>query len=69
MGGYPREHVKNKGFWDGGTPEHGMNGESGGKASGFPGMRKHGRQGVKTDLEFPDEEVIPGPTSESRSGS
>ena len=54
MGGNPREHVKDKGFWDGGKAGHGMNGESGGRSAGFPGERKPGLVGVKTDLEYPE---------------
>ena len=54
MPGYPREHEKNKGFWDGGAQGHGANGQSGGKASGYPGRRTPTRKGFRTDLEFPD---------------
>ena len=54
MGGNPREHVKeSKGFWDGGTSGHGENGQTGGRASGVPGIRVHRLTGVRTDLEFP----------------
>ena len=53
MSGNPREHVRDKGFWDGGTPAHGTNGQSGGRATGFPGMRVPTRTGVRTDIEFP----------------
>lgn len=56
MAGNPREHVKDKGFWDGGASGHGTNKESAGRASGLPGRRKPGRVGVTTDLEFPPEE-------------
>lgn len=55
MGGNPREHVKDKGFWDGGAAAHGTNKESGGKTSGAPGTRRPSRAGVRTDLEFPNE--------------
>ena len=55
MGGNPREHVKDKGFWDGGTPAQGENGQSAGRASGFPGSRKPSRVGLRTDIEFPDQ--------------
>jgi hypothetical protein len=64
MGGNPREHVKDKGFWDGGDAGRGMNKESGGRAGGFPGVRRPNNTGVKTDLEYPvapqnpDEEAI-----------
>lgn len=57
MGGNPRENVKDKGFWDGGTNAHGTNGQSGGKATGFPGMRLPKRTGVRTDIEFPQDET------------
>ena len=53
MGGNPREHVKGKGFWDGGARSHGTNKESSGRPSGFPGTRKPKRAGVNTDIEFP----------------
>jgi hypothetical protein len=56
MAGNPRENVKDKGFWDGGDAVHGMNRESGGRAGGFPGMRKPTVAGVKTDLEYPEPE-------------
>ena len=53
MSGNPREHVKDKGFWDGGGASHGKNSEGAGRAGGFPGTRKPKRTGVRTDLEFP----------------
>ena len=53
MAGNPREHVKNKGFWDGGAPGNAKNGETAGRPSGFPGVRKPQRAGIRTDLEFP----------------
>ena len=53
MAGNPRENVKDKGFWDGGAPGHGKNGETAGRPSGFPGSRKPKRVGVRTDMEFP----------------
>jgi len=53
MGGNPRENVKGKGFWDGGTSSHGTNGQSGGRSTGFPGARVPNRTGVRTDIEFP----------------
>lgn len=53
MAGYPRENVKDKGFWDGGTSSHGSNRESGGKASGYPGKRAPTKTGFRIDLEFP----------------
>lgn len=55
MSGNPREHVKDRGFWDGGSPAHGKNSEGAGRAGGYPGMRKPKRAGIKTDLEFPPE--------------
>lgn len=58
MAGNPRDHVKGKGFWDGGTAGHGTNKESAGRPSGLPGSRAPRRVGVNTDLEFPSEEVI-----------
>ena len=57
MAGNPREHVKDKGFWDGGTPAHDSNGQSGGRATGFPGMRVPKRTGVRTDIEFPQDDT------------
>jgi len=55
MSGNPREHIKDKGFWDGGTSGRGMNKESAGRASGYPGKRSRSKQGLRTDLEFPQE--------------
>lgn len=57
MAGNPREHVKNKGFWDGGAGGHGQNGESAGRTTGFPGSRKAKRVGIRTDIEFPPADV------------
>ena len=56
MSGNPREHVKGKGFWDGGGSGHSENGQTAGRPSGYPGSRKPGRTGVRTDLEFPPED-------------
>jgi hypothetical protein len=56
MSGTPREHVKDKGFWDGGSRGNGVNDQSGGRASGFPGTRKPKTAGVKSDLEFPEQD-------------
>ena len=53
MSGNPREHVKDKGFWDGGAPGHGKNDQGSGRTGGYPGLRKPGRVGIKTDLEYP----------------
>lgn len=53
MAGNPREHVKDKGFWDGGAPGHGTNKESSGRPNGLPGTRKPRRVGINTDVEFP----------------
>jgi hypothetical protein len=55
MSGNPREHIKDKGFWDGGGPGHGSNNESSGRTSGFPGKRSPSRTGHRTDIEFPQE--------------
>lgn len=55
MSGNPREHVKDRGFWDGGAAGHGSNRESGGRLSGHPGRRQTKRLGVRTDIEFPPE--------------
>jgi hypothetical protein len=52
--GTAREHVKNKGFWDGGSKSHAGNGQSGGRASGYPGTRLPSTSGVRVDLEFPN---------------
>ena len=54
MAGTPREHVKDKGFWDGGSPAHDSNGQTAGRSSGFPGPRKPKRAGIRTDIEFPE---------------
>lgn len=53
MSGNARENVKGKGFWDGGGQAHGMNGQSGGRASGYPGRRTPSTVGARTDIEFP----------------
>lgn len=53
MAGNPRENVRDKGFWDGGSDAHGTNKETAGRPNGFPGQRKPKRVGVKTDLEYP----------------
>jgi hypothetical protein len=55
MSGTPREHVKDKGFWDGGSRGNAANGESGGRTSGFPGSRRPSTVGVNSDLEFPEQ--------------
>lgn len=55
MAGNPREHIKGKGFWDGGASGHGNNKESAGRASGLPGTRKPCRIGISTDVDFPPE--------------
>ena len=53
MAGNPREHVKDKGFWDGGSPGQSSDDQHAGRSSGFPGLRKVKRTGVRTDIEFP----------------
>lgn len=55
MSDNPREHVKDKGFWDGGAEGHGLNKEASGRASGYPGKRSRSRIGSRTDVEFPAE--------------
>ena len=55
MAGNPRDHVKGKGFWDGGSAAHGQNGQSAGRKSGFPGPRTPSKVGLRTDLEFPEQ--------------
>lgn len=57
MAGNPREHVKDKGFWDGGGAGHGTNDQSAGRPSGAPGVRKGSKTGVRTDLDFPAEDA------------
>lgn len=59
MAGTPREHVRDKGFWDGGSAGHDKSGETAGRTSGFPGMRKPTRAGTRTDIEFPEETNVP----------
>jgi hypothetical protein len=60
MSDNPREHVKDKGFWDGGAAGHGTKKESSGRASGYPGKRSRSRIGYRTDIEFPsDSEEAP----------
>lgn len=55
MSGNPREHVRSKGFWDGGAAGHGNNKEASGRPSGLPGVRKPTRVGIRTDIEFPSQ--------------
>ena len=56
MAGNPRENVKDdKGFWDGGAQGHAKNSETGGRPSGYPGVRKPGKVGVQTDIEFQEQ--------------
>ena len=59
MAGTPREHVRDKGFWDGGSVGHDKNGETAGRTSGFPGLRKPTWAGIRTDIEFPEEPKPP----------
>jgi hypothetical protein len=59
MAGTPREHVRDKGFWDGGAAGHDKSGETAGRSSGFPGTRKPTRVGIRTDIEFPEETPVP----------
>lgn len=59
MAGNPRENVKDKGFWDGGSGGHSENNQGAGRSSGFPGRRKPKTLGVRTDLEFPPDPVNP----------
>jgi hypothetical protein len=59
MAGTPREHVKDQGFWDGGAAGHDKSGETAGRSSGFPGVRKPRRVGIRTDIEFPEEKSEP----------
>ncbi|MEA2325637.1 MAG: hypothetical protein QOE68_596 [Thermoanaerobaculia bacterium] len=47
----PREHVKDKGFWDGGDASRSENGQSGGRPSGFPGQRTPTHSGYRTDID------------------
>lgn len=57
MAGNPRENVKNKGFWDGGSKAHNSDSQNAGRSSGFPGTRKVAKRvGIRTDVEFPPEE-------------
>jgi hypothetical protein len=56
MAGNPREHVKGKGFWDGGARGQDSNDQTAGRPSGFPGSRKADRTGTRTDIEFPKSE-------------
>ena len=56
MAGNPREHVKDKGFWDGGSAAQQHDGQSAGRPSGFPGRRVPKHVGLRTDIEFPENE-------------
>ena len=55
MAGNPREHVKDKGFWDGGAPGQTNDDQTSGRPSGFPGTRGAKRAGIRTNIDFPDE--------------
>lgn len=59
MAGNPRENVRKKGFWNGGTGQ-GNTQQSGGRDSGFPGGRKPNKYGIRIDLEEPAEPITPG---------
>jgi hypothetical protein len=63
MAGNPRENVKGKGFWDGGSSGQSGNDQTGGRPSGFPGRRAPKRVGVKTDIEFPDTKSADDPSA------
>lgn len=56
MAGNPRENVKSKGFWDGGSGGHSENGQSAGRPSGFPGTRTPSKTGVRTDIDAPPQD-------------
>ena len=60
MAGNPREHVKGKGFWDGGDRGQDSSDQTAGRPSGFPGSRKGDRTGTRTDIEFPKAEEKKG---------
>ena len=55
MAGNPREHGKDKGFWDGGAPGHTSDDQTSGRPSGFPGTRKPKRAGTRTNIDLPAE--------------
>ena len=59
MAGNPRENVKDKGFWDGGSTGQSRSDQTAGRTGGFPGSRKPGKVGIRTDLEFPVEKEEP----------
>lgn len=56
MAGNPREHVRDKGFWDGGAPGQSSNGQTAGRPSGYPGRRSSQRTGIKIDIDFPQDD-------------
>jgi hypothetical protein len=62
MAGNPREHVKNKGFWDGGAPGQSSDDQHAGRTSGTPGTRSK-RTGIRTDIEFPPDDPAKNPGS------
>ena len=53
MSGNPRENVKRKGFWDGGSASHNSGDQAAGRGSGYPGGRRPSRSGVQIDLDEP----------------
>lgn len=60
MAGNPREHVKDKGFWDGGTEGQSSNQQSAGRPSGLPGRRAPKRVGIRSDIDSPAEPAKKG---------
>ena len=67
MSGNPREHTRDKGFWDGGLRGHGVGNQSGGRSSGFPGTRKPKMTGIRIDLDQPPRRKT-GETGETDEG-
>ena len=65
MSGNPRENVKDRGFWDGGDSARGRDSESAGRPSGFPGLRKKQRTGIRTDVEYPPTDATDTPPKPS----
>jgi hypothetical protein len=56
MSGEEERKRREKGFWDGGGTGHVLSDQSSGRPSGMPGERKPSRVGVRTDIEFPEQQ-------------
>jgi hypothetical protein len=63
MAGNPRENTRKKGFWDGGSKNHGRGDQGSGRHSGFPGGRRPSKVGIQVDLFSPVRSPAEDPAS------